>query len=173
MSVNPVQPAGVTVRQRRHALGLPPGSVRAILTLLVVGLFCALILIQPKEGAPPPRIPAYLFFLLFLTLGHFFAAHGHTIHQRGEGGYSPLYLPSGVIRFVILAGLIATVAWAWFDHPDRFAQQLRESLFVQPGGDLSDLPYQIYLPLRVGLLAQHQISLSHQGQLVLPTKLCL
>ena len=34
----------------RHPLGLPPGSVRAVLSLIIVGLFW-LILLLPQENA--------------------------------------------------------------------------------------------------------------------------
>jgi hypothetical protein len=123
----------------RHALGLPAGSVRAILTLLVVGLVCALVLIPPTDPAHPTPLPAYLLYLLFIALGHFFAAHGHTIHQRGEGGHSPLYLPGGVIRLVILVALVATFTWQWVNHHDLLFQQLRESV--------ESIQQQPYLPL--------------------------
>jgi hypothetical protein len=110
----------------RHALALPAGSIRAILSLLVVGLVCTLMLV-PIRGQYQP-IPAYLLYLLFLTLGHYFAAHGQSIHRRGEGGPSPLYLPAGSIRFVIVIGLMATVAWQCFKNYDEFEDQLKTSL---------------------------------------------
>jgi len=125
----------------RHALGLPAGSVRAILTLLVVGLVCALILIPPRDPDKPVRLPAYLFYLLFISLGSFYAAHGHTIHRRGEGGHSPLYLPGGVLRFVILIGLVATVVWQWMNHQETFLKQLQAAT--------DTAPQQPYLPFVV------------------------
>jgi hypothetical protein len=124
---NPAQGVVIPVTvPRRHALGLPPGSIRAILSLLVVGLICALILI-PIRGQPAP-IPAYLFYLLFLVLGHFFAAHGQSIRRRGERGPSPLYLPAGVIRFVLVVGLAGTVIYAWVTNRDALEHQLSASL---------------------------------------------
>jgi hypothetical protein len=125
--------------QARHALGLPAGSVRAILTLLVVGLVCALVLIPPPDPTRPAPLPAYLLYLLFITLGHFFAAHGHTIHRRGEGGHSPLYLPGGVIRMVIVVGLVVTFTWQWVNHQELLLQQLKESI--------ESVQQQPYLPL--------------------------
>jgi len=123
----------------RHALGLPAGSVRAILTLLVVGLICALILIPPRDPDRPAPIPAYLLYLLFITLGHFYAAHGHTIHRRGEEGHSPLYLPAGVIRFLILVGLVAAFGWQWMNHREVLLRQLQEAM--------NSMQQQPYLPL--------------------------
>ena len=126
-------------RPPRYALGLPAGSVRAILTLLVVALVCALVLIPPANPAHPTPLPAYLLYLLFISLGHFFAAHGHSIRQRGESGPSPLYLPGGVIRLVILVGLVVTFTWQWVNHQDLLLKQLRESV--------ESIQQQPYLPL--------------------------
>jgi hypothetical protein len=134
-----VVPAALPPRPSRSALGLPPGSVRAMLTLLIVGLVCVLVLIPPTDPAHPTPLPAYLLYLLFITLGHYFAAHGHSIRQRGEGGHSPLYLPGGVIRLVILVALVGTFTWQWMNHPDVLLQQLRESV--------DDIQRQPYLPL--------------------------
>jgi hypothetical protein len=118
---------------------MPAGSVRAILTLLIVALVCALVLIPSSDPAHPTPLPAYLLYLLFISLGHFYAAHGHTIRQRGEDGHSPLYLPGGVIRIAILAALITTFTWQWVNHQDVLNQQLRESV--------DSIQQQPYLPL--------------------------
>src|SRR5215469_8406037 len=121
-------PTPTRVRPPRHALGMPAGSVRAILTLLIVGLVCALVLIPSSDPAHPTPLPAYLLYLLFISLGHYYAAHGNTIRERGEGGHSPLYLPGGVIRIAILAALITTFTWQWVNHQEVLTQQLRESV---------------------------------------------
>ena len=118
----------------------PAGSIRAILALLVVGLFCALLLLQANDPTRPVPIPAYLVYLLFLILGHFFAAHGHTIHHRGETGCSsPLYLPAGSIRFLLLVGLVGTVVWDYVKDSDTLLNQLKASM--------DGLQRQPYLPL--------------------------
>jgi hypothetical protein len=123
----------------RHALGLPAGSIRAILALLVVGLFSALVLLQAKDPTKLVPIPAYLLYLLFLILGHFFAAHGHTIQQRGPAGPSPLYLPAGSIRFLLLVALVGTVVWEYVNDSDTLLNQLKASV--------EGLQRQPYLPL--------------------------
>src|SRR5262245_13818143 len=79
----------------RHAFGWPPGSIRAVLTLLVVGLVCALVLTPPQRNEPTP-IPAYLLYLLFLILGHYFAARGSSPGEQGHA--APLWLPAGTVR---------------------------------------------------------------------------
>ncbi len=122
-----VAPIPANGPRTRHALGLPAGSIRALLTLMVVGLICLLLLTSPLESGPIP-IPPYLLYLLFLTLGHFFAAHGHSISRAGSGDPSPLYLPGGIVRLIIIAGLVATVAYKYTHDPDDLSAQLTGAL---------------------------------------------
>jgi hypothetical protein len=110
---------------RRHALGLPGGSVRAVLALMIVGLFCALLLIPTREPTP---IPPYLLYLLFMALGHFFAAHGNTIASGSSGEASPLYLPRGFIRVVLIVGLSAAINWKLYNDLEGFKEQLKRSV---------------------------------------------
>jgi hypothetical protein len=120
---------------RRHALGLPAGSIRAAHVLVIVGLTCAL-LARPGSVAP---IPAYLIYLLFLILGHYFASHGTTIATRTSGQPSPLHLPAGSVRFLIIAALAGAVAWRMSQDPDGLVVQMTESLKA--------LELQPYLPI--------------------------
>jgi hypothetical protein len=101
----------------RHALGLPAGSIRALLALMVVALICLLLLFSDYP------LPVYLLYLLFMILGHFFAAHGNSIAGEGSQG-NPLHLPRGSIRLLILGMLIATVAYEYAKDPDALGKQL-------------------------------------------------
>src|ERR1700722_4336186 len=94
---------------KRHALGLPAGSVRAAHVLGVVALICAIFLIPARSGVAP--IPPYLVYLLFLILGHYFTAHGTTIATRDDTAPSPLYLPGGVVRFLVIIALVGCTGW--------------------------------------------------------------
>jgi hypothetical protein len=84
-----------------HALGLPSGSIRALLAILVFGTVWALLLVQP--GA---EIPDYLRDLLFIIMGHYFAAR-HRASEDPEPGPPPLFLPRGSVRFLLITGSIA------------------------------------------------------------------
>lgn len=86
--------------RRRHALGLPAGSVRALLALGVVGTVCGLLVRAPDE--PPPEA---LESLLFVVLGHYFAARAQAPADRSDGP-PPLWLPRGSIRLLLIAGLV-------------------------------------------------------------------
>lgn len=90
----------------RYPLGLPAGSVRSILMIMILGMICALVLLSNETT--PIRIPPYLVYLLFLILGSFFATLSNKQHADET---PPLFLPRGIIRFIILACLIATVAY--------------------------------------------------------------
>lgn len=85
--------------RRRHALGLPGGSVRALLALAVVGTVCGLLIREPDR--PPPEA---LESLLFVVLGHYFAARAQAPAQ--SDGPPPLYLPRGSVRLLLIAGLV-------------------------------------------------------------------
>src|SRR5262249_45949407 len=84
-----------------HALGLPSGSIRALLAILVFGTVWALLLMRPAaEG------PEYLRDLLFIIMGHYFAAR-HRAPEGPEPGPPPLYLPRGSVRLLLVGGSIA------------------------------------------------------------------
>jgi hypothetical protein len=103
----------------RHPLGLPPGSVRAVLALMIAGLFW-LLMALPDEF--PEKVPLFLYVLLGLIM-LFFGSHGHTIGHHITG-HSPLYLPRGVLRAVLLLGTAALLGWLYYAHPDRLATRL-------------------------------------------------
>lgn len=101
------------VRRRRHALGLPAGSVRALLTALVSGLLAAIIVSGKQERVP--TLYNYLWYLLFLIIAHYFAAHGNSIRSHAEER-SPLGLPRGFFRFLFIAGFVGLIAWLYREH---------------------------------------------------------
>lgn len=83
-----------------HALGLPAGSVRALLALGVVGTVSGLIIRDP--GTP---LPDHLESLLFVVIGHYFAARGQAV-EHPDSGPPPLFLPRGSVRLLLVAALV-------------------------------------------------------------------
>ena len=124
------------VTVKRSALKLPAGSVRAIHVLGIVALVCAIILMPGHQTIPP-----YLIYLLFMMVGHYFAAHGVTIATREDSSPSPLYLPGGTVRVLIILILAGCVGWKLYDDRDGFQAQFAASLDA--------LKTQPYLPLAI------------------------
>jgi hypothetical protein len=106
---------GTIVKPFRQPLGLPGGSVRALLTLMVLGIVWTLMLL-PEENEV--KIPLYLFYLMFLILGHYFAAHGQSIRGPKTGSASPLHLPRGSIRTLIFLGFAGVLAYRYYRYRD-------------------------------------------------------
>ena len=83
-----------------HALGLPSGSIRALLAILIFATVWCSILVQPTR-----EIPDYLGDLLFIIMGHYFAARRRAAEEP-EPGPPPLFLPRGSVRLLLLAGSV-------------------------------------------------------------------
>jgi hypothetical protein len=88
--------------RRLHALGLPAGSIRALMALIVFGCLWAFVVLHPDQ-----EVPDYLRDVLFIILGHYFATRGRQATEA-EAGPPPLFLPAGTVRFLLVAGFVAT-----------------------------------------------------------------
>lgn len=88
--------------RRLHAFGLPGGSIRALLALMICGIIWALQL--TRVDVP---VPAYLRDLLFIILGHYFATRS-AAESAPEPGPPPMFLPRGSVRLALIAGFIAS-----------------------------------------------------------------
>ena len=87
--------------RRLHALGLPSGSIRALLAILIFATTWALLILRPSL-----EVPDYVRDLLFIIMGHYFAARRRS-DQGDEPGPPPLYLPRGCVRLILVAGSVA------------------------------------------------------------------
>ena len=88
-----------------HALGLPAGSIRALLAVLVFATVWAMLLVRPSQ-----EVPDYLSDLMFVIMGHYFATRKRSADTSVSGdevGPPPLYLPRGSIRMILAAGSAA------------------------------------------------------------------
>jgi hypothetical protein len=88
-----------------HALGLPAGSVRALLAVLVFTTVWGMLLVRPSR-----EVPDYLGDLMFVIMGHYFASRKRPA-AGAEGGEEPgpppLFLPRGSVRLILVAGSAA------------------------------------------------------------------
>jgi hypothetical protein len=110
--------ASTTDWRKLHAFGLPGGSIRALLALAVFGAIWVLLL-SDERG-----VPDYLRNLMFIILGHYFAARGQPASGDGDPGPPPLYLPRGMMRMIFLGGFV--VVGVLMAQRDRV---------FEPGGD--------------------------------------
>jgi hypothetical protein len=115
-------------RIRRHALGLPAGSVRALLAFMVLGVLWLLALYGMTPNGQIPVAFVYLQYVMILILAHFFAAHGNTIGPHVSTS-SPLGLPAGSVRFILLAGYVGLIVWLFYDRRE-FAPVPEGHLFL-------------------------------------------
>jgi len=114
----PVAAAFVPPAMRpRQPLGLPAGSVRALLILMILGTVVTLLL-MPKERNV--SVPIHLYCLLFLPIGAYFTTRGRPVGGAQAGEPSPLYLPRGSIRLLIIAGFFGVVGFAFVRDPSGF-----------------------------------------------------
>jgi hypothetical protein len=91
--------------RKLHALGLPAGSIRALLAVMVFATVWGLLLINPSR-----EVPDYLSDLMFVIMGHYFASRKRGTVAEGLGeepGPPPLFLPRGSVRLLLVAGSAA------------------------------------------------------------------
>jgi hypothetical protein len=91
-----------------YALGLPSGSVRALLALLVFGGIWGWMWLRPDA-----EVPAYLRDLMFIVMGHYFAARHKAAIDIGP---APLYLPRGSVRTLLLTGCAVLTGALIYQH---------------------------------------------------------
>lgn len=104
----------------RHPLGLPRGSVRAVLAFMVFGTVWTLLLIPAEKVTA--GIPPYLFYLTFLILGSYFGSRAATPHPAGAP--HPLFLPRGSIRGLIIIGFVVACGLG-YHHDPLFFQRIK------------------------------------------------
>ena len=95
----------------RQPLGLPKGSVRALLALSVFGCVMALLLLERE-------VRAGLWMVNYTILGYYFTmrrGEGGAV-SLGEEGPAPLRLPRGTVRWLILLGFTGTFGWLILQH---------------------------------------------------------
>jgi hypothetical protein len=131
-----VQSGAEIIAFRRHPLGLPAGSVRALLAFMVFGIFWAMLLLPEDQAVP---VPLYLYYLMFLILGHYFAVRSHA-PATGVREHPPLYLPRGSLRFLMILGFVAAMGWGYYRNPNFFSRLNPMSQTNSPAAAQSYLP---------------------------------
>ena len=122
--------SGLPQQYVRHPLGLPPGSVRAMLAVMITGLFVLLVCLPAEKVV---EVPLFLYFLMSLLLV-FITAHGKTI--SAEGDPHPFGMPKGFFRTLVLIGIVAAIGWRIWIDPSQLTKRLTPTEH-----QLADWPY--------------------------------
>ncbi len=137
---SPTAPASKAAQnaKKRPPLGMPPGSVRALLCLMIV----AFLVIQTARGV---RVDVVWSEALMIMLAHYFTTRRFVplsnelrtkLEATGEiePDESPLYLPKHSVRILLIAAF-GGLAWYLYDHGRLFEPQSL-SLLVSVGAYL-------------------------------------
>ncbi|MFM7149396.1 MAG: hypothetical protein ACKO23_06100 [Gemmataceae bacterium] len=114
------------VSPKRHALGWPAGSIRALLAFGILAYLWTLAMVHDKEGKSiltqerASQAFIYLNVLMLLMLAHFFVAHGRSIGPA-VSDRSPLGMPRGSARFLLMGGYLGL---AYFTYRQNLSFQL-------------------------------------------------
>ncbi|MHC4390141.1 MAG: hypothetical protein ACYS22_02355 [Planctomycetota bacterium] len=98
-----------STREVIHPLFIPKGSVRALVTLVLVGATCLALIKGAVVNAP---LNTALFLVVAYYFAHRSACKGVAAEAESEGR-NPLFMPRGVIRVLIFGGFIATAVVLW------------------------------------------------------------
>src|SRR6266446_3436573 len=121
------------VPARRHALGLPRGSVRTT-HLVVVSFILSLLLLVPDHTGQMMPLPPYLVYLFFLMLGHFFGTRiGHPAHPEEK------VFMGGLARWLIIAVLAAVAGYRLYTDQTGLKTQFVATLELMKGQPLLPL----------------------------------
>ena len=131
----PAKPAQVKQPRNTGALGLPNGSIRAILTLMTVGF----ITIQTARGK---HVGLLWFESLMIVLAHYFASRRLVQMPRElrerliaegvlEAEPNPLYLPRHSLRLVIIGAFVALAVYLY--QNGRLLDPVAVPIFIAVG----------------------------------------
>ncbi len=103
---------------QRHALNLPAGSIRAMLALGVLAYLWLLVVLKDGLANKDASLAfIYLQALMVLILAHFFTAHSSSI-GTGADNRSPLNLPRGSVRLLLMGGYLGLGVYVYLHQPD-------------------------------------------------------
>jgi hypothetical protein len=102
-----------TAYQETHPYGLPMGTVRGFLSVLICSFFWLVLLLG---GDPPPKAPLAHFFLLTLV---FLAFASHPIQEFRMNAFLPW-----LMRLLFVGGSIAVLLFVAIQDPNRLASRL-------------------------------------------------
>lgn len=116
MSTAETRPVIDSVNDRRHPFGLPLGTIRGTMSLLICAFFWAALL-WPEPTPPKPLLAHYFMLALVLLVFSPYSKTGAT----GDDG--PRFLPR-LMRVAAIGGSLAILGFVAVTHPDRLNVRL-------------------------------------------------
>lgn len=101
----------------RHPFGLPMGTIRGFMSVLICSFFWVYLLLPGTAEQMPPTVPLGHFFLLTLVFLSF-ASHPFPVDQAKSE-----FLP-WLMRLIFVGGSIAVVAYVLYQDPQRLSTRL-------------------------------------------------
>lgn len=145
------QAASVQPVPRNHgALGLPSGSIRALLTLMTVGF----ITIQTARGE---KVSLLWFESLMIVMAHYFASRRLVqmspelrarliLEGALEAEPNPLYLPRHSLRLIIVGAFVALAIY--LARNDRLTDPVAVPIFVAVGSYFLGIAFHAFMAWR-------------------------
>jgi hypothetical protein len=97
-----------------HPFGLPMGSVRGFMSVLICSFFWIVLLLPDAQAVKPPLAHFFLLTLVFLA----FASH------PGRSSDEPTPLLPWLMRVIFVGGSAAVIGYVAWAHPDRLNVRL-------------------------------------------------
>lgn len=116
--------SGDTRSEEFQPFGLPTGSVRGILSLMICSFFWILLLVPAESQHTAPIAHFFLLTLVFLAFA------SHPVDSVRNSATLPL-----VLRVLFVGGSIAVVAYVGFKDPHRLGAQLTPN-----AGEIAEWP---------------------------------
>lgn len=101
----------------RHPFGLPMGTVRGFMSLLICSFFWIFLMLPDGRSQTAPLAHFFLLTLVFLAFA------SHPFPQQGARSE---FLP-WLMRVLFVGGSVAVVAYTAANHPERLASRLTPS----------------------------------------------
>ena len=97
-----------------HPFGLPMGSVRGFMSVLICSFFWIVLLLPDAQAVKPPLAHFFLLTLVFLA----FASH------PGRSADEPAPFLPWLMRVIFVGGSVAVIGYVAWAHPDRLNVRL-------------------------------------------------
>ena len=131
----------------RKVLGLPPGSIRALLTLMTVGF----IVVQTARGI---RVSLLWFESLMIVLAHYFAHRRFVPLSPAmleklsgddliEDETHPLNLPKHSLRTIIVLAFVGLAIFLWREH--RLFDPVAAPVFISVGSYFLGIGFGVFV----------------------------